>query len=399
MGNSLQSILVLFFLSLSFFSWSSYGKVNRKPFDISISGSTKAIKGLQKRAELKMARSTSYCRGFYMPKAISTWSCKKNAPRTSSCKLQYRCKVTTTKFNRSSEVRRLKKSLSKMRVSKDRLRIKVSRKPYRRRVYKTKKLVKKLSAVKVASAVKPKPVPKISPPKPVASKSIIDNELDELSKFNESDTVDEALVKSELDEDLSEGLDDDLDEDLDNLNEEVEKKTEKLEESSTASDDQEEDEEKGDGGNDSPYTSDPAKFAAFSFDFIQIADDFDSLVTMGLSWTPRKEFNSKIGMRGQFGLKSLKILSGTSLEETFLVYELGLFLNLNFNANLYAEVGYLLQKWNNTAADSHSAFSFGVGYKFTNKVMKIFDRVFIDYSTVSNETSNRELKFSTGFSF
>jgi len=398
MGNSLQSILVLVFLSLSFFSWSSYAKINRKPFNISISGNSKAMKGLQKRAELKMARSTAYCRGFYMPKAISTWSCKKNAPRTTTCKLQYKCKVTTTKFNRSSEVRRLKKDLSKLRVSKERLKIKVSRKPYRRKIYKTKKLVKKLSAVKAASAVKPKPIPKIAPPKPVASKSIIDNELDELSKFNESDTVDEALVKSDLDQDLSEGLDDDLDEDLDELNEEVEKKTEKLDESTTdsSSDDEEESESNDD---ESPYTSNPAKLATFSFDLIQVADDFDSLVTMGLSWTPRKDFNSKIGMRGQFGLKSLKIFSGTSLEETFIVYELGLYLNLNFNANLYAEVGYLLQKWNNTAADSHSSFSFGVGYKFTDKVMKIFDRVFIDYSTVSNESSNRELKFSTGFSF
>ena len=400
MGNPLQSILVSIFLGLTFFSSAADARVNRKPFKISISGKTQAIKSLKKRAELKMARSTSYCRGFHMPKAISTWSCKASAPRTSTCRLQYRCKPTTTKFNRTSEVRRLRKDLSKMRVFKDRLRIKVSRKPYRKKVYKTKKLVRKLKSAKALPKPKPTPIPNIKAPKPVASKTVLDKELEELSKFNKSDEMDEALVKSELDEDLSEGLEDDFDEDLEELNESVEDKTKNLKKkkaSSDYSDDVGEDDDEG--SDDSPYSSNPAKLAAFSLDLIQIADDFDSLVTMGLSWTPRKDFNSKIGMRGQFGLKSLKIFSGTAFEETFLVYELGMYLNLNFNANLYAEVGYVLQKWNNTAGDSQSAFSFGAGYKFTSNIMKVFDRIYVDYSTVSNDTSNRELKFSLGVSF
>lgn len=334
-----------------------------------------------------------------MPKAISTWSCKKTGPGVETCKLRYRCKATHRNFNRSSEVGRIRNELKKMKVSKQRLKIKVSRKPYKRKSYRKKrtnqKLVKKLKALKKARA---KREAKIKAPKVAVTKKAMNDELDELARFNESDKVDDAMVKSDLDKSLSEGLEDDLEEELEDLNDDVEEKTSKLQ-SDDDSDESDEDVEVSNDEDKSPYTSDPAKLAAFSLEMIQIADDFDSLVTLGASWTPRKSFNSKIGMRGQFGLKSIKIFSGTAFEETFLVYELGMYLMLNFNANLFAEVGYVLQKWNNTAGDSVSAFSVGGGYIFSNPVMGVFDRVFIDYSTVSNDTANRELKFSLGLSF
>ncbi len=367
-------------------------KVNKKPFKVRFSGAPGSIASLKKRTELKMARSTSFCRGFYMPKAVSTWSCKGSAPRTETCALTYKCKPTTKNFNRSSETKRLRRDLRKMKVSNDRLKIRVSRKPYKKLSRGGKKLVSRLKKAKGSSKSVRKPSPKISAPKAVVSQSNLNDELDELSKFNENDKVDEALVKSGVDKALSEDLEDELDEEIDSLKEESQESEPSNEDFASA--------EESSGEEDSPYSdSGDAKLAAFSFELIQVADDFDSIVTMGASWTPRKEFNSKIGMRGQFGLKTLKILSGTALEETFLVYDLGLYMDLNFTNNLFAEVGYFLEKWNSEAGESHSAFSFGFGYKFTNKLLKVFDRVFIDYSTLSNETSNRELKFATGISF
>ncbi|MFT6070092.1 MAG: hypothetical protein ACJAYQ_002440 [Bacteriovoracaceae bacterium] len=368
-------------------------KVDKKPFKVRFSAAPDAVASLKKRTELKMARSTSFCRGFYMPKAVSTWSCKGTAPRTQTCALTYKCKPTTKNFNRSSETKRLRRELRNMKVSNDSLKIKVSRKPYKKLSRGGKKLVSRLRKAKANTKSVRKPSPKIKAPKPVVSESNLNDELDELSKFNENDKVDEALVKSGVDKALSEDLEDELDEEIDSLKEETEESDSSNDEFASSSDEDSSSE-------DSPYSdSSEVKLAAFSFELIQVADDFDSIVTMGASWTPRKEFNSKIGMRGQFGLKTLKILSGTALEETFLVYDLGLYLNLNFTDNLFAEVGYFLEKWNNEAGDSHSAFSFGFGYKFTNKFLKVFDRVFIDYSTLSNETSNRELKFATGISF
>lgn len=332
-----------------------------------------------------------------MPKAISTWSCKGTAPRTKTCSLSYRCKPTTKYFNRSSETKRLRSDLRKMKVSNASLKIKVNRKPYGKLSRSGKKLVSRLRKAKPSKKMVRKPTPNIKAPKQVVSKSNLDNELDELSRFNENDKVEDALVKSGVDKALSNDLEDELDDEIDSLNEEKQEETKSSNDDFASSDEEDEDSETED---DSPYReSGDVKLAAFSFELIQVADDFDSILTVGTSWTPRKDFNSKVGMRGQFGLKSLKILSGTALEETFLVYDLGLYINLNFTDNLFAEVGYFLEKWNNTEGDSHSAISFGLGYKFSNKLLKVFDRVFIDYSTLSNETSNRELKFATGISF
>jgi hypothetical protein len=380
----LQSILTLSIIVFTLLSFSLEARVDKRPFSISINSKTKVLDSFKKRAELKMARSTDFCRGFYMPKVTSTWSCKKTGPGVETCKLTYKCKPTHKNFNRSSEVRKIRSELKKMKVSKQRLRLRVTRKPYKKKSYRksnNKKLVKKLKDLKAARARKEA---RIKAPKTKLSKKSIDDELDELAKFNDSDKLDDGMVKSGFDDKLSENLKDELDEELENLNEDVEEKTSEL---------NKKDEDK------SPYTSKPAKLAAFSLEMIQISDEFDSLVTLGASWTPRKAFNTKFGMRGQFGLKSIEISSGTSFEETFIVYELGMYLMLNFNPNLFAEVGYVLQKWNNSAGDSVSAFSVGGGYIFTTPVMKIFDRMFIDYSTVSNDTSNRELKFALGISF
>lgn len=387
---------LLLFVSLGL-SFQAFSKVNKKPFRVQFSGAPKSIPSLKKRAELKMARSTSFCRGFYMPKAVSTWSCKGTGPRIQTCSLNYRCKPTTKFFNRSSETKRLRGDLSSMRVSKDNLKLRVNRKPYGKLSRSGKKLVSRLKKAKPTPKKMQRPKTNIKAPKPVASKSKMNDELDELSRFNENDKVDEALVKSGVDQALSEDLEDELDEEIDSLKQNNQQDESESSDNNFATSNEEDD---SSDDTDSPYSeSNDVKLAAFSFELIQVADDFDSIVTMGASWTPRKDFNSKIGMRGQFGLKSLKILSGTVLEETFLVYDLGLYLNLNFTDNLFAEVGYFLEKWNNEAADSHSAISFGFGYKFTNKLVKVFDRVFIDYSTLSNETSNRELKFATGISF
>ena len=388
--------LILIFISLCFTGQAS-AKVNKKPFRVQFSGAPKSIPSLKKRTELKLARSTSFCRGFYMPKAVSTWSCKGTAPRTKTCSLSYRCKPTTKYFNRSSETKRLRSDLRKKKVSSAKLKIKVNRKPYGKLSKSGRKLVNRLRKAGPIKRSVRKPTPNIKAPKAVVSKSNLNDELDELSRFNENDKVQEALVKSGVDQALSEDLEDELDDEIDSLKENGQQKTSSSNDDFAATD---EDDEGSEEGDDSPYSeSNDVVLGAFSFELIQVADDFDSILSVGTSWTPRKDFNSKVGMRGQFGLKSLKILSGTVLEETFLVYDLGLYLNLNFTANLFAEVGYFLEKWNNTAGDSHSAISFGFGYKFSNKLLNIFDRVFIDYSTLSNETSNRELKFATGISF
>lgn len=395
----MRSVQLIFIILSTLLSVEAFSRVDKSPFKISIKGKRGLTEGLKKRAELKMARSTAYCRGFYMPKRTAKWACKATAPGVNTCQTVYRCKPTTKKFNRNSEVRRLKKEIRKIRITKDPLKIKVGRKPYKK--LRTKKLMKKLVQAKSLPRPKPRPTPVPTPAPNIAppeSPDVSNSDLDELAQFNESDDVANAMVKSTVDEDLTEGLDDDFEDELEELSENVDKKTEKMasEENKEEGSDEGEDEE---DSSDGPYESHPAKLAAFSFDLIQVADDFDSIVTIGASWTPRKDFNTKVGMRGQFGAKSLKIFSGTTLEETFLVYELGLYMYLNFNPRIYAEVGYVLQKWNDTEGSSESAFGVGLGYKFDQKIMKVFDRLFLNYSTVSNQTNNRELKFSAGISF
>lgn len=348
----MRNRLTLFIFSVLLLSLNANARVNKKPFRISINADTEYIKGFQKRAELKMARSTAFCRGFYMPKSLGIWRCKSSGPKTKRCKRQYQCHVTTISFNRVTETRRLRSELRKTKVNKSKLKIRVSRKPYKKKYLKKRRIIKKKKIVKITA------------PKKVVA---IENDLEE--------------------------LDDDLNEELEGLKEEVVSEEKQRTPESFADNSREQENAS------SSSASRPIHFAAFSLEIIQVADEFGSLATLGASWTPRKSFNSNFGIRGQFGFKSIKTFIETEFEEIFLVYEFGLFLDFNLNKNFYVEAGYVFQKWSNTASDSVTALNFGGGYIFDEKMLNIFDRVFINYATVSNDTSNSELKLAAGISF
>ncbi|WP_372656241.1 hypothetical protein, partial [Halobacteriovorax sp.] len=104
----MKSILFLIIFLMPFYSSAQNAK---DKFSVVIEGTRSHLDYIKARSELRMARSTKFCRGSKMPKSVGEWSCKSTAPRVSNCVLEYKCKFVNKRFNRASESRRLRSNL------------------------------------------------------------------------------------------------------------------------------------------------------------------------------------------------------------------------------------------------------------------------------------------------
>ncbi|WP_127714400.1 hypothetical protein [Halobacteriovorax sp. HLS] len=373
-------------------------------FSIVVEGKRSELSYIKKRSELSMARSTKYCRGSMMPKAAGKWSCKSSAPKVSSCVLEYKCQFVNKSFNRLTETRRIRKQLSSMPAVKSKYSITL--------IYEDKKEVmkqlgggkfvvdsakhsqKSFSHQKLAASSKTyssgNPSKKISqskkkarstqkvqaPKKSAKAKKIEQEELAELAALKEEDFKVEHQSKEE------------------EWVLEKNKKTDGREEYQLYKKDEKySDQEKAPTGERNQWTS-------FALSYISVSDSLDnSLATFDAAWTPFMWFSNSWGLRGQLGVHQFKLSeTATTLEESFLIYDIGGF-GLYRVGNLFAELGFGLQKWNNSTGDSFNSLSLGAGYIFEYYKFKYIDRIQVGFSSVSNEISTKEFRLSMGLSF
>ena len=391
----IKLLFLILFLSLPTFAQNA-----KENFSVVVEGSRSGLNYIKTRSELTMARSTKFCRGSKMPKAVGQWSCKNTAPRLSNCVLEYKCSYMNKGFNRVSESRRLRAKLKDIPHLQSKYSISL--------LYKDKKEI--LQQLGGKTQVKKTSSRSFSPQKLKGSRQAVKKKRRVMrSKRNKSPTpVAKRTVRKKTKQTVSEEELEELaflkDDELDKLTMEEEQiEEEVLSPSEVKSLDKEEEIElSGIKKAESQKSKSPIKteLASFALHYIMISDDLDSsLSTIGFSWTPHLWFNENIGVRGDFGFHSYSTTETEFAEsESFSIYDLGLFGIYKFS-NIYLELGVGLQKWNHEDAENSSTLSYGIGYRFDNKRLYILDRVSFGMSSLSNEAGTKELKISLGGSF
>jgi hypothetical protein len=384
-------VLIYFLFSQALFAQNAKGI-----FSIVVEGKRTDLSYIKKRSELAMARSTKYCRGSKMPKAQGSWSCKKTSPRVSNCVLEYKCNFVNKKFSRLSETRRIRSSLKSIPKSKSKYSITL--------VHEDKKEVMKQlgggkfvvesakgssknygaqtlaasSSAKSFSSGNPtvKKKPKVQSQKTKRQKSIEREELDELSAVKEDDFLVDTQEKEE------------------EWVLETKKKTDGTEEYQIYKKD-----EKYKGKQTTP-TGERNQWASFALSYISVSDALEnSLATFDAAWTPFLWYSNSWAIRGQLGVHQFKLAeTDTTEEESFLIYDLAGF-GVFRVGGLFAELGFGIQKWNNSTGDSFNTLTLGGGYIFDYYKLKFIDRIQAGFTSVSNDISTKEFRLSVGISF
>ncbi|OUR96572.1 hypothetical protein A9Q84_09490 [Halobacteriovorax marinus] len=391
--------LIYFILMTATFAQNAKGV-----FSIVVEGNRSELSYIKKRSELTMARSTKFCRGSKMPKSQGGWSCKKTKPRISSCVLEYKCKFINKKFNRITETRRLRASLKDLPKSRGKYKITLISKDKKEVVKqlggaaffaaaakKSKTAKGSFSSQKLAASSKRYPNLKKKTPRKKSIKpktrarvarkeamEIDEDELEELASLRE----DETQLKE---------TDPNGDEEW--VIEKVKKRNGKEEYQVYKKDEKYKGLSKTKRGKRNDWLS-------FALSYVAVSDSFkNSLSTFDVSWTPQKWFNADWGMRGNLGVHQFKSSETATLaSQTFLVYDIGVFGLYRFG-NLFVELGFGLQKWNDTLGESYNTLTFGGGYFFEYYKLGFIDRIQASYTTVGNDAANKEMKLSIGASF
>ena len=389
---------VLLFLTLSSFG---AGKGNES-FTVKITANKNYSNIFQKRAELKLARSTDFCRGFYMPRKVGSWQCKGIDSKNSKCVAKYKCSLINRSFSRVTESRRLRGELGKLpRVSRS-FQMVVSKKPLRNpSKYRHVKAVEK-RRTKLLAEQKSYLQERIRKRTKKIKEQV--TEYDEFAQLEKELAIETKAFSpndrlAKVDELSSNTLDEDRKQLANNQEEVAPFRMERM---------------KSNTGNEEiirikkldPEEELPEdrKFQILSFAgaMTKISDaNASSVATADIAWTPRWNFSPKWGLRGRLGghFISSEIVDGED-PETFLVYDLGAGLEWHpWAGGLFLSGGLGIQSWTSTTGGAFSTVSLGGGYLFDFNKVKIVDRLFLSYTSVGNEVANKELKVGIGVSF
>lgn len=383
---------IIFILILSFTFSTNVAAVDQNaPFYVSISGKRGLLPYMKKRTELKMARSVEFCRGFYMPTPMTTWSCKKSAPKVSSCKIRYKCQLINRNFSRLTETRKITRELNKVSSRSGKFKIQISKnsissyRKMRLARYKKQGLPDRLKRGSVKNKMKKR----------------LAEARDEIDKFDEFGMKAYKRTSKKKIKTSAEARNFDFAE-----LERQEEKKEKDDEAAyqldlvTSTDGGERlykvRKKDGDKYEDS---SDPLRLAAFSGAITKVADINDnSVATTEVAWAPRYRFAENWTIRGHLGGHYLKANINEE-DETFLVWDVGGVLEYDIWKGLYAELGTGIQKWSSSLGGSFSTMTMGAGWRFNFYQVKIVDRIFASLTSVGNEDKNSEFKMGIGISF
>lgn len=381
-------VLIYFLISQVTFAQNAKGV-----FSIVVEGKRSDLTYIKKRSELAMARSTQYCRGSKMPKAQGSWSCKKSSSRVSRCVLEYKCSFVNKKFSRISETRRIRASLKSIPKTNSKYSITLvheDKKEVMKQLGGGKFVVESLKAssskygtqtlssssknVTSASSTQRKSS-KAKSTKTKNVKQLEREELEELSAINEDDfLVDTQEEEKWIFEEKKK---------TDGTQEyQVYKKSDK------------------DKGKTLTPTGERNQWASFALSYISVSDALDnSLATFDVAWTPFLWYSNSWALRGQLGVHQFKLSeTDVSEEESFLIYDIAGF-GVYRAGSFFAELGLGIQKWNNSTGDSFNTLTLGGGYIFEYYKLKFIDRIQAGFTSVSNDISTKEFRFSVGFSF
>lgn len=403
----LRFVLIYFLIMSATFAQNAKGI-----FSIVVEGNRSELNYIKKRSELTMARSTKFCRGMKMPKAVGSWSCKKTKPRVSSCVLEYKCHFVNKKFNRLSETRRIKRKLKGLPKSRSKYKITLISKE-------KKEVVKQLGATGFVTksamkskgtsasfgsqklAASSKRYPNLKKKSPTKAKRSMKKSSRSKMKAKKAKLTE--LEKEELEE-LNFLTDDGEEEAMTQSNETQEGEEEWVLEKVTKRDGKKEyqvyKKDEKYKGMAKTKRGERNDWLSFAFSYVAVSDSFsNSLSTFDVAWTPHMWFKNNWGIRGHLGVHQFKTSETASVaSQTFLVYDIGAF-GLYRLDNFFFELGFGMQKWNDTVAESYSTLTFGGGYYFEYYKLGFIDRIQGSYTSVGNTAANKELKLSIGASF
>lgn len=391
-------LLSLLIVLLSFTLTESYAA---KAFYVTIEGKRSSMESFKKRAELKMARSTDFCRGFTMPRLISTWSCQPSKRGETQCRGKYTCDLVNKNFSRLSETRRLKKELGSIGRTRESFTMVVGKRPLKNpnKYRYVEKINRERDSLRMAR------------------KQVLKKEIKERTKKlqQEMTEYDEfAALEKELEITPKKASPSERKDSIDSLS------TNSLAEDRRQLQDNQElvapfrmERTRSNNGNEEvirikkreDIVPEDRTFQILSFSgaLTQVQDsNASSVATADVAWTPRWQFSSKWAFRGRLGghFISAEIVEGED-PETFLVYDLAGELEwFPFSGNgFYLQGGLGVQSWTSTTGGAFGTVSMGGGYLFDFNSVKIVDRLFLSYTTVGNDAANTELKVGIGVSF
>lgn len=393
-----RRLFALLIVVMSFLVSDAYGA---KAFYVTIEGKRSSMESFKKRAELKMARSTDFCRGFTMPKLISTWSCRPSKRGETKCRGKYTCDLINKNFSRLSETRRLRKELSTIGRTRESFTMVVGKRPLKNpsKYRYVEKIKRKRDSLRMAR-------------KQVLKKEIKERTQKLQKEMTEYDEF--AALEKELDITPQKSTPSQRKESIDSLS------SNSLAEDRRQLQDNQElvapfrmERTRSNNGNEEiirikkreDIVPEDRTFQILSFSgaLTQVQDsNASSVATADVAWTPRWQFSPKWAFRGRLGghFISAEIVEGED-PETFLVYDLAGELEwFPFVGNgFYLQGGLGVQSWTSTTGGAFGTFSMGGGYLFDFNSVKIIDRIFLSYTSVGNDAANTEMKLGIGVSF
>ncbi|MFZ9000626.1 MAG: hypothetical protein ACO20H_04950 [Bacteriovoracaceae bacterium] len=393
------------FISSTLFSFPR--GISKKPFEVKVFAPSDARGYAQALTEYRMAHETGQCRGAFIATPSKAWDCKATPrnPNRVGCSRMYKCSRISKKINRSTLIASTRNKMKRFKTKVAEDEIKIIMPPKKALALESGDMARKreqLKLWKIQLAQKEKEekqrqarLSKLKDVLPNEPEVSDDNEIMEFLKsegLSPDDIRDEEDIKAFLkrekvsDDVVYRDYDPFTDEDVKwvlqtTIEPDGMTKVYKLRRL-TSSDDR--------------FIREFQWFRA-SASMVEVSSEGDSLRTTNVSWTPYYLFNERWTLRGNAGIHFIKEAEG-STENSFSLLELGVYAQYNPN-RLYYEFGAGFQVWNNQTGDRHLYTAFGLGYVFDIPLFRYIDRVFTNYTLVSNPESNREFKLGVGFAF
>ncbi len=397
-----------------------------QPFNVTLTGDFNYIQSFQLRSELKLARSTDFCRGYTIPARNSEWDCKRVGGGESTCNAQFKCALIKKGFSRKSETIRISQAIKNLSMPKKKFTMVVAKKPFKnmdRYEFVKQREAKQRDERLAMMKRKEREEELLNRQIKVRAKRLKNEmtEMDDFSKLEEelgqattskkqrsrSNSVNEnkmetmegmeseaiAADSKEVDNSVFENEEDNAE--LSVFENEEEKSAEKQ------SDQDSQDSLNSDKGE---VESTPSKWKWLSFGagMFSISDsEENSITTFGLMWSPIWTLSPSWAVKGNLSWHPFSAIVDLNEEaESFNIIEYGAQLEWKpFENGFYLSAGYGIQSWGSSIGGSFSALSLGGGYYFEEKKDRLIDYLFVKQVSVSNETTNVELVGGLGFIF
>ena len=408
---------ILLFTLTILLSLSNHAQIVERDFAVSLSGDLNYLKSFQLRAELKLARSTDFCRGFTIPSLKGKWSCERVGGGEAKCKGAFTCAMIKKGFSRKSETIRLSRAIKNLGLPKKKFSMIVSKRPFKN--IDRYKLAKEVEEQRKKAILdnQQKAIEKKRQEQALLQKQIklranrLKNEMVELDEFSQLEQeLDEATQRNKTDASIA----DSRIETVEQLEAEAMAADEREMSASqrdvldTNSSDEDSDELAQLEVSDESSSNEPQSresrwtFLSFGAGMFSISDEEEnSVTTFGIMWSPLWKLTRNWDIKGNLSWHRVSAVVETGEEaESFNIIEIGAQLEWRvFEEGLYLSLGYGIQNWGSSVGGSFSALSIGGGYYFEKKKDRLIDYLFVKQVSVSNETSNVELVGGLGFIF